>query len=100
MSCSSSSTWSFERAEPGWGIAQSLSCLAAGMATSGTVTQWVADLGGADFVTLTAEASRVAAGSDGLLMLPYFAGERTPLFDPDARGVIAGLTLAHGRAQL
>jgi xylulokinase len=33
-------------------------------------------------------------------MLPYFAGERTPIQDPDARGVIAGLTLAHGRGDL
>ena len=33
-------------------------------------------------------------------MLPYFAGERTPLFDPQARGVIAGLTLRHGRGHL
>lgn len=33
-------------------------------------------------------------------MLPYFAGERTPVMDPDARGVIAGLTLGHTRADL
>jgi xylulokinase len=33
-------------------------------------------------------------------MLPYFAGERTPIFDPRARGVIAGLTLRHSRAHL
>jgi xylulokinase len=33
-------------------------------------------------------------------MLPYFAGERTPLFDPDARGVLAGLTLHHTRGHL
>lgn len=33
-------------------------------------------------------------------MLPYFAGERTPIQDPDARGVIAGLTLDHGRGDL
>ena len=33
-------------------------------------------------------------------MLPYFAGERTPLFDPDARGVLAGLTLRHTRGDL
>ena len=40
------------------------------------------------------------AGSRGLLVLPYFAGERTPLFDPDARGMLAGLTLGHGAAEL
>ena len=39
-------------------------------------------------------------GADGLIMLPYFAGERTPIFDPRARGVIAGLTLRHSRAHL
>jgi xylulokinase len=33
-------------------------------------------------------------------MLPYFSGERTPLMDAQARGVIAGLTLAHGRGHL
>ena len=39
-------------------------------------------------------------GANGLVMLPYFAGERTPIMDPDARGVIAGLTLAHTRGDL
>src|SRR5690606_27156769 len=34
------------------------------------------------------------------LILPYFAGERTPIQDADARGVIAGLTLRHGRGDL
>jgi xylulokinase len=33
-------------------------------------------------------------------MLPYFAGERTPIMDPQARGLIAGLTLSHGRGDL
>lgn len=74
--------------------------LAAGMSTSGSLTQWVSDLVGADFGTLVAEAARIAPGSDGLVLLPYFAGERTPLYDPDARGVVAGLTLRHTRAHL
>ena len=42
----------------------------------------------------------MVAGADGLVVLPYFAGERTPLFDPDARGVACGLTLSHGRGHL
>jgi xylulokinase len=33
-------------------------------------------------------------------VLPYFAGERTPLQDPRARGLISGLTLSHGRGHL
>jgi xylulokinase len=74
--------------------------LAAGMATSGAITEWLRELVGGDFGELVDEAARVPAGSRGLLMLPYFAGERTPLFDPDARGVLAGLTTAHGRAEI
>ena len=75
--------------------------LAAGMATAGLVTAWVRDLVGLpDFATLAREASTVPPGSDGLLVLPYFAGERTPVFDPRARGVVAGLTLEHTRAHL
>jgi xylulokinase len=74
---------------------------AAGMATAGSLTAWLRDLtGGAPFSTLSAEAAAVPPGADGLLMLPYFAGERTPLLDPHARGVVAGLTLRHTRAHL
>lgn len=75
--------------------------LAAGMATSGAVTGWLRDLFGApDYPTLLAEAAASPPGSRGLVLLPYLAGERTPLFDPGARGVFAGLTLAHGRGDL
>ena len=74
--------------------------IAAGMATSGLVTTWLAELAGADVAALTSQAAEVPAGSDGLVLLPYFAGERTPLFDPDARGVWLGLTLAHTRGHL
>lgn len=74
--------------------------LAAGMATSGAVTDWLRRLVGGEFTALVEEAAEVPAGSRGLLVLPYFAGERTPLFDPDARGIVAGLSLGHGRAEL
>ncbi|QGH70798.1 FGGY-family carbohydrate kinase [Pseudactinotalea sp. HY158] len=74
--------------------------LAGGMATSGAITGWLADLTGADYPTLLAEAAASGPGARGLLALPYFAGERTPVFDPDARGVIAGLTLEHTRGDL
>ncbi|MEU0033450.1 FGGY-family carbohydrate kinase [Streptomyces sp. NPDC006333] len=86
--------WATRGIDPG-------SCsLAGGTATSGAVTDWLRELTGARFEDLTAEAEQVAAGSHGLVMLPYFAGERTPLFDPDARGAILGLTLRHNRAHL
>lgn len=74
--------------------------LAGGMATSGALTGWLKDLTDADYPTLLAEAAESGVGARGLLMLPYFAGERTPIQDPDARGVIAGLTLRHGRGDL
>jgi xylulokinase len=75
--------------------------LAAGMATSGSLTAWLRQLtGGAQFAQLVAEAAATPPGADGLLMLPYFAGERTPIFDPRARGVIAGLSLRHHRGHL
>jgi xylulokinase len=75
--------------------------LAAGMATSGAITSWLHDLvGGPGYPELLAEAARSGPGARGLLMLPYFAGERTPIADPDARGVIAGLTLEHTRGDL
>jgi xylulokinase len=75
--------------------------LAAGMSTSGILTEWMQRLfGDVPFETLVAEAGEVPAGSEGLILLPYFAGERTPVFDPDARGVMAGLSLRHGRGHL
>jgi xylulokinase len=87
--------WTTAGAEPG------VLTVAAGMSTSGSLTGWVQDLtGGTSFEQLVSEAASLPPGSDGLLMLPYFAGERTPVFDPRARGVVAGLTLRHGRAHL
>jgi xylulokinase len=74
--------------------------LAGGMATSGSVTEWLRGITGLGFEELQDAARESPPGARGLLMLPYFAGERTPYFDPRARGVIAGLTLAHGRGDL
>ncbi len=83
------------------GIAPESKCLAAGMSTSGSLTGWVQSLvGDVPFEQLVEEASAVPAGSDGLLLLPYFSGERTPIFDHQARGVIAGLALGHQRGHL
>ncbi|MFC7345020.1 FGGY-family carbohydrate kinase [Saccharopolyspora griseoalba] len=74
--------------------------LAAGMATSGAVTDWLRGLVEGDFAQLVDEAGAVPPGARGLLLLPYFAGERTPILDPDARGALLGMTLEHGRAEL
>ncbi|GAA1808359.1 FGGY-family carbohydrate kinase [Agromyces neolithicus] len=74
--------------------------LAGGLSTSGALTAWLAQLTAADYPQLLAEAAESGPGARGLVTLPYFAGERTPIQDPDARGVIAGLTLEHGRGDL
>lgn len=75
--------------------------LAGGMATSGAITGWLRELfDAADYPELLRLAARSGPGARGLLMLPFFAGERTPLLDPDARGVIAGLTLSHDRGDI
>lgn len=66
-----------------------------------TVEQLTADLEGPDaYAQLETRAARVPPGSDGVLMLPYFMGERSPIWDPDARGTITGLTLYHTKAHL
>ena len=74
----------------------------AGMATSGTLTHWFRDTlaRDADFATLSAEAATSPKGARGLLCLPYFSGERTPLHDPLARGAFFGLNLTHTRADM
>jgi xylulokinase len=80
--------------------------LAAGMSTTGSLTRWfkdelARDLSADDgYARLFTAAARVEPGAQGLLMLPYFSGERTPISDPDARGVIAGLNLTHTRDHL
>jgi len=80
--------------------------LAAGMATTGSLTRWFRDELARElpedeaYAALFAEAEKAPPGAGGLLVLPYFSGERTPINDPNARGVIAGLTLAHKRKHL
>jgi xylulokinase len=52
------------------------------------------------FEDIITEAAEVAAGSEGLLFLPYLSGERAPHPDPLARGSWVGLTLRHRRGHL
>jgi xylulokinase len=73
------------------------------MAATGTALDWLRDAvlgGGRSTEALIQEAAGVAAGADGLLFLPYLAGERSPLWDPGATGAFVGLSLQHGRAHL
>src|SRR3970282_2274095 len=93
-------------------LAEGTWSLAAGMATSGALTRWFRNefaakelemeaQGGTNaYSALSKMAAKISPGSAGLIVLPYFSGERTPIHDPLARGVIAGLTLSHTRAHL
>ncbi len=80
--------------------------LAAGMSTSGSLTRWFVDElvqekpTGEAYNALFSAAAQVPPGANGLLLLPYFSGERTPINDTRAKGVIAGLTLSHTREDL
>jgi xylulokinase len=73
------------------------------MAATGRALDWFqADVlrGAASIETLLEEAGSTAPGADGLTFLPYLAGERSPLWDPSARGAFVGLTLGQGRGHL
>jgi len=76
------------------------------MAASGSALNWLAAIvrdGGGDkkpHKRLDRLAAAVAPGSDGVLCLPYFLGEKTPIQDPLARGTFTGLSLGHGPAHL
>jgi xylulokinase len=56
--------------------------------------------GSGEYEEVSALAATAAIGSGGLVFLPYLSGERSPLWDADARGAFVGLTLATGRAEL
>jgi xylulokinase len=64
--------------------------------------RWLHDVVAPDvpFDRLVEEADAWEPGADGLLFLPYLAGERTPHADPDARGAFVGLELRHDRGAL
>lgn len=78
----------------------------AGLATSGTLTHWFRDHLAQEldpemaFARLAEEAEGSPPGAKGLLFLPYFSGERTPIHDPLAKGCLFGLNLTHSRGDL
>jgi xylulokinase len=65
-------------------------------ASAGSVLDWAERELGVDVL----DAAWLEPGGGGLVALPYFAGERTPVWDADARGVLLGLTLLTTRPQL
>lgn len=53
-----------------------------------------------DYEDFLRPAERVPAGAEGLLFLPYLAGERNPYLDPDAKGIFFGLAMKHSQSHL
>lgn len=92
--------------------AKKLSYYFAGGATAGAIVKWFRNTicqfeveaekagGPKAYDVLNAEAEKLPAGSEGLVVLPYFMGERSPVWDSDAKGTILGLSLTHTRAHL
>ena len=70
--------------------------------SAGSTLRWLRDTvaGGRAYDSLTADAEKVPAGSNGLIFLPYLTGERTPHNDANARGVFFGLSFAHDLGHL
>ena len=68
-----------------------------GAATAAGIITWFKNnfAQGKSYAELDDLAEKVPAGSDGLIVLPYFNGERTPIWDPYARGTVIGLSLFH-----
>lgn len=67
----------------------------------GTLRWFQQELGqGMSFDELTAEAEKVSAGAEGVLFLPYMAGERSPIWNPDAKGVFYGLSYDKTRGHM
>lgn len=91
--------------------------ICAGTNTAGALTEWLRNLfysfqeadgkehgqkrdPDREFQQMEKEADAIPPGSDGLLCLPYWAGERTPVNDPDAKGIFFGLQPSHTRGTM
>lgn len=84
----------------------------AGSATSGALIKWFREQFGkvekklCDFIDISSyslmdlQANNIMPGSEKLIVLPYFMGERAPIWDVNARGTIFGLTLYHKKAHI
>ena len=92
--------------------AKRLSYYFAGGNTAGAIIKWFRNTfcqweienqknGGPNlYDVLNGQAEKIPAGSEGLVVLPYFMGERSPIWDSDAKGTIMGLSLAHTKGHI
>jgi xylulokinase len=77
-----------------------------GLATSGTLSHWFREQFARELdpetavISLAQEAEGSPPGANGLVLLPYFSGERTPIHDTEAKGMLFGLDLTHTRGDI
>ena len=88
-------------------LVEGMYTLEGGQTATGSILQWLVERFGSEAVAqaksrgqdvyayLDGLAEAIPAGSEGLLVLDYFQGNRTPYKDPLARGTVVGLTLKH-----
>lgn len=98
-------TWCYNLTDRHWVLGGAIN-------NGGIALRWVRDkfaapeqhvaekLGLNTYEILSRYASQKPAGSDGLIMLPFFAGERAPYWNANARGVLFGLNLNHGKRHI
>ena len=92
-------TWSYYLADGLWVNGGAIS-------SAGIVYRWVRDTlftdsdGADEYGPVNAAAATAPIGADGLLMLPFLAGERSPNWNVNARGALLGMTLGHSRAHV
>jgi len=80
-----------------------LGALEGGQTSTGSIIKWLRGMlseEAADYGNLNRKAAALPPGSEGLVLLDHFQGNRTPYTDANSRGVIMGLTLKHGPEHL
>ena len=92
--------------------AKKLSYYFAGGNTAGAIVKWFRNTlcqweveqqkngGPSMYDVMNGAAEKIPAGSEGLVVLPYFMGERSPVWDSDAKGTIVGLSLTHTKGHI
>jgi len=79
-------------------------CLEGGQVSAGSIVKWFIREFGIEaenpFTLLGEEARKIPKGCDGVTLLDFFQGNRTPYKDPKARGIFFGLTLSHTRSHM
>lgn len=73
----------------------------------GIILKWLTDLfspgekqSAGSYEKILSDARQVEAGANGLIFLPYLLGERAPIWDADAKGVLIGLTMQHKKEHI